>query len=60
MNYVEDSGATKPRCWHVTKYNQNNQPVVCVDWMQIPKYYRKSLPTEIQYEKAVKQTKYLK
>ena len=61
MNYVENSGATKPRCWHVTKYNQNNQPVVCVDWADANsfcKYYGKSLPTEIQYEKAVKQTKY--
>ena len=60
MNYVTDSGATKPRCWHVKKYNQDNQPVVCVDWTDANSfcnYYGKSLPTEIQFEKAIKQTK---
>ena len=58
MNYVKNSGAMKPRCWHVKKYNQDNQPVVCVDWTDANSfcnYYGKSLPTEIQYEKAVKQ-----
>ena len=58
MNYVKDSGAIKPRCWHVKKYNQDNQPVVCVDWTDANSfcnYYGKSLPTEIQFEKAVKQ-----
>ena len=63
MKYVQDSGALKPRCWHVDKYNQSNQPVVCVDWTDANSfcnYYGKSLPTEIQFEKAVKQANHNK
>lgn len=59
VNYLNESGAKKPRCWNIPKYNQPNKPVVCVDWIEANsfcKFYGKSLPTEVQYDKAAKDT----
>lgn len=59
QQYVNQSGANPARCGQVADYNQNTQPVVCVNWIEANafcKFYGMTLPTEIQYEKAARGT----
>lgn len=57
--YVEETGKKTSRCDMVKSHNHDQQPVVCIDWVQAQEFcqhYGLELPTEIQFEKASKGT----
>jgi len=57
QNYVRLSGHSDSRCSHVGNLSRPSAPVVCINWTEAQafcRYYGLELPTEVQFEKAMR------
>ncbi|PCJ17925.1 MAG: hypothetical protein COB02_12725 [Candidatus Cloacimonadota bacterium] len=57
--FLEISGEKEPRCSKVRRLSHPLQPVTCITWIEAQNFcsfYSKSLPSEIQWEKASKRS----